>query len=156
MPAPVPEPDQATVYCHLAGVTNLAVAVGSTCLFTRALSIARDESGTPDPVTLAEEIRLSIDYYMAQPGAPAVGELVLPGRPRRTMAWSSSSAGLVAIPVRVPAPLENLDTSALPPVRTRAVIRSRPAWRSETTPHEAGQPSSAALPVGRAERGPVG
>jgi type IV pilus assembly protein PilM len=113
-PGPAPEPDQATVYCHLAGVTNLAVAVGSTCLFTRALSTARDEAGTPDPVTLAEEIRLSIDYYMAQPGAPAVGELVLAGPAAADDGLVEQLGGLVALPVRVPAPLENLNTSGLP------------------------------------------
>src|SRR6185295_307201 len=35
------EPDQtARVYCHLGAVTNLAVAVGSNCYFTRPLSAA--------------------------------------------------------------------------------------------------------------------
>src|SRR3954471_8051436 len=33
-----PTQELACVYCHLGGVTNLAVAVGSNCLFTRPLS----------------------------------------------------------------------------------------------------------------------
>ncbi len=34
----------ARVYCHLAGITNLAIALGSSCLFTRPLSTGRDEA----------------------------------------------------------------------------------------------------------------
>src|SRR5215211_6813599 len=38
------EPDEtARVYCHLGGVSNLAIAVGTTCLFTRPLSAVWDE-----------------------------------------------------------------------------------------------------------------
>ena len=35
--------DSARVFCHLGGVTNLAIAVGSTCLFTRPLSTNWDD-----------------------------------------------------------------------------------------------------------------
>jgi type IV pilus assembly protein PilM len=47
----------ARVYVHLGGVTNLALATGSTCLFTRPLAASVDdpESG---PEALAEEMRL--------------------------------------------------------------------------------------------------
>ena len=38
------EPAPARVYCHLAGVTNLAVGVGNTCVFTRPLAT------DPEPV----------------------------------------------------------------------------------------------------------
>ena len=72
--------DAARVHCHLAGVTNLAIAVGSACLFTRALSSpwsGEDVEGAA--MALADEIRLSIDYYMAQPEAREVSELILSG-----------------------------------------------------------------------------
>src|SRR3954453_3010673 len=69
----------ACVYCHLGGVTNLAVAVGSNCLFTRPLSTDWAEVGDHVASTLAEEIRLSIDFYMAQPDARPVGEVQLSG-----------------------------------------------------------------------------
>src|SRR3954471_2201363 len=36
------EPAPARVYCHLGGVTNLAVGVGNTCLFTRPLATVWD------------------------------------------------------------------------------------------------------------------
>lgn len=42
---------------------------------------SRDETGALEPLSLAEEVRLSIDFYMSQPGSPAVGELC-PLRPR--------------------------------------------------------------------------
>src|SRR5687767_8032826 len=38
----VPE-DSARVYCHLGGVSNLAIAVGSTCYFTQPLSAVWDD-----------------------------------------------------------------------------------------------------------------
>ena len=64
------EPEQAArVFCHLGGVTNLAVAVGTNCFFTRPLSAVWDEDDAGS--RLADEIRLSIDYYMTQPQAQA-------------------------------------------------------------------------------------
>ena len=50
--------DSARVYCHLAGITNLAIALGSSCLFTRPLSTAWDEQDESVANALAEEIRL--------------------------------------------------------------------------------------------------
>src|ERR687894_679887 len=67
------EDESARVFCHLAGVTNLAVAVGSSCFFTRPLSAVWDEEDAGS--RLADEIRLSIDYYMTQPQAKPVGEV---------------------------------------------------------------------------------
>ena len=69
--------DTARVFCHLGGVSNLAIAVGTTCFFTRPLSAVweDDDAGS----RLADEIRLSIDYYMTQPQAKPVGEVVLSG-----------------------------------------------------------------------------
>jgi type IV pilus assembly protein PilM len=107
------EEDSSRVYCHLGGVTNLAVAVGSTCFFARPLSATWSD---PDASSLlADEIRLSIDYYMAQPRAKQVGQIVLSGP-------GSSDEGLVqqlgielGLPVEVAGPLGTLDSSALAP-----------------------------------------
>ena len=105
--------DTARVFCHLAGVTNLAIALGSTCLFTRPLSAVWDDEDAGS--RLADEIRLSIDYYMTQPQARPVGEVVLSGP-------GSADGGLVenlglhlGIPVQVAAPLGQVDASALAP-----------------------------------------
>src|SRR3954469_24422452 len=40
---PADSAESARVYCHLAGVTNLAIAIGPICLFTRPLSTAWQE-----------------------------------------------------------------------------------------------------------------
>lgn len=71
--------EPARVYCHLAGVTSLAIAIGPACLFTR--SLATRWTGDVDDVAaaLADEVRMSTDYYMAQPGARPPHELVLSG-----------------------------------------------------------------------------
>src|SRR5947209_4926878 len=45
------------VYCHLGGVTNLAIALGSICLFTRPLSTTWHEDDDELAAALAEEIR---------------------------------------------------------------------------------------------------
>jgi type IV pilus assembly protein PilM len=103
--------DAARVFCHLAGVTNLAIAVGSSCFFTRPLSATwHHEDAGPQ---LADEIRMSIDYYGTQPQARPVGEVVLSGP-------GSSDAGLVGslthhlgIPVHVAAPLGHIDSFGL-------------------------------------------
>jgi type IV pilus assembly protein PilM len=105
--------ESARVFCHLAGVTNLAIAVGSACLFTRPLSTVWDE---PDAGSrLADEVRLSIDYYMTQPQAQPVGEVVLSG-PGSGDEELVESLGLhLGLPVRVAWPLGGLDSSALAP-----------------------------------------
>lgn len=64
-------------YLHLGGVTQLAMAAGSTCLFTRTLAASWGDGQAVD--VLADEMRLSIDYYRAQPRAPHIDELVLSG-----------------------------------------------------------------------------
>ena len=111
------------LYCNLGDVTNLAVARGATCLFTRVspfgveaiaqklaerrtltleharqwlvhvglerptseiegdqeiVTAAREtlEEGAPK---LADELRLSLDFYGAQEGAPAVERIVVAG-----------------------------------------------------------------------------
>jgi type IV pilus assembly protein PilM len=105
--------EAARVFCHLGGVTNLAIAVGSTCFFTRPLSAVWDDEDAGS--RLADEIRLSIDYYMTQPQARPVGEVVLSG-PGSADGTLVENLGLhLGIPVQVAAPLGQVDPSALAP-----------------------------------------
>jgi type IV pilus assembly protein PilM len=101
----------ARVYCHLGGVSNLAIAVGSACFFTRPLSAVWDDEDAG--ATLADEIRLSIDYYMTQAQAKPVGEVVLSG-PGSADAELVESLGVhLGLPTIVAAPLGVLDRSAI-------------------------------------------
>jgi type IV pilus assembly protein PilM len=105
--------DSARVFCHLGGVTNLAIAVGSTCFFTRPLSRLWDEEDAGS--RLADEIRLSIDYYMTQPQARPVGEVVLSG-PGSSDAQLVEGLGVhLGIPVQVAPPLGEIEPGALAP-----------------------------------------
>ena len=106
--------DSARVYCHLAGITNLAIALGSSCLFTRPLSTAWDEHDEGVANALAEEIRLSIDFYMAQPEARWVGEVVLSGPGSRRDGLVENLSGLLQLPVQIAEPLGNLDAVHFP------------------------------------------
>ena len=107
--------ESARVYCHLAGVTNLAVALGSTCLFTRPLSTPWDGEQENPAASLAEEIRLSIDFYMAQPDARPVGDVVLSGPGSEREGLADELSGLIGLPVAVANPLGDLDGGELPP-----------------------------------------
>ena len=103
--------DTTRVYCHLGGVSNLAIAVGSACLFTRPLSAVWDDEDAG--ARLADEIRLSIDYYMTQPQAKPVGEVVLSG-PGSADEHLVESLGMhLGLPTGVASPLGVLDRSAL-------------------------------------------
>jgi type IV pilus assembly protein PilM len=103
--------DTARVFCHLGGVTNLAIAVGTTCFFTRPLSAVweDDDAGS----RLADEVRLSIDYYMTQPQAKPVSEVVLSGPGSSATELTDSLDAHLGLPTSVAAPLGALDTSAL-------------------------------------------
>ena len=103
----------ARVFCHLGGVSNLAIAVGTTCFFTRPLSAVWDDDDAGSQ--LADEIRLSIDFYMTQPQAKAVGEIVLSGPGSSDGALVESVAGQLGIPVEAAAPLGQIDSSGLGP-----------------------------------------
>ena len=105
--------DVARVFCHLAGVSNLAIAVGSSCFFTRPLSTVWDEDDAGS--RLAEEIRLSIDFYMTQPQAKPVGEVVLSGPGSSDDGLVEDLAEHLGIPVEVAAPLGQIDASGLGP-----------------------------------------
>jgi type IV pilus assembly protein PilM len=112
---PADTAETARVYCHLGGVTNLAIALGSTCLFTRTLSTAWDVQEDENIAgALAEEIRLSIDFYMAQPEARWVGEVVLSGPGARNAGLSEELAGLIEMPVTVAEPLGMVSGGNLP------------------------------------------
>lgn len=103
--------DSARVFCHLGGVTNLAIAVGSGCYFTRPLSATWEDDDASS--RLADEIRLSIDYFMAQPQPKPVGEAVLSGPGSRNEDLVRDLGIHLGLPVRVAAPLGVLDGSGL-------------------------------------------
>jgi type IV pilus assembly protein PilM len=103
--------DSARVYCHLGGVSNLAIAVGPACLFTRPLAAVWDDDGAG--AQLADEIRLSIDYYMTQSQAKPVGEIVVSGPGSADQELVESLGVHVGLPTMVAAPLGVLDRSAL-------------------------------------------
>jgi type IV pilus assembly protein PilM len=105
--------EEARVFCHLAGVTNLAIAVGSTCYFTRPLSAVWDDEDAGSK--LADEIRLSIDYYMTQPQAKPVVEVVLSGPGAAEKELAEDLETHLGISVRTAAPLGAIDGSALGP-----------------------------------------
>lgn len=103
--------ESARVLCHLGGVTNLAIARGTACFFTRPLAATWDEEDAG--AKLADEVRLSIDYYMAQPQAKAVSEVVLSG-PGSGDGQLVESLGLhLGLDVIVAPPLGRLDASAV-------------------------------------------
>ena len=102
--------DHARVYCHLAGVTNLAIAHGSSCVFTRPLSTAWDSYEDDTAASLAEEIRLSIDYYIADPDVRFAGDVVLSGPGSQREGLAEELGRLLALTVSVADPLANLET----------------------------------------------
>ena len=116
-PSPEPVADElatdqsACVYCHLGGVTNLAVAVADECLFTRPLSTDWREEGDLVAAALAEEIRLSIDFYMAQPDARPVGEVQLSGPGSAIEGLAEDLSALIHLPVAVADPLGGLEVN---------------------------------------------
>ena len=108
-----PQPDDsARVYCHLGGgLTNLAIAVGSTCLFTRPLPAGEQADGAA--AALAEEVRLSIDFYMGQPDARWVGDVVLSGPGSVAAGLADELAELIGLPVSVADPLGGIEAGSV-------------------------------------------
>lgn len=102
-------PQSARVFCHLGGVSNLAIALGSSCFFTRTLSTPFDAEGAG--ARLADEIRMSIDYYMAQPAALAVGDVVISGEGAHDAGLVDEIGTQLSIPVSASSPLGALDSS---------------------------------------------
>jgi type IV pilus assembly protein PilM len=105
-------PPSARVFCHLGGVSNLAIAVGSSCLFTRTLSTPHGADGAAP--RLADEIRLSIDYYMSQPNALPVGDVLLSGEGSRDATLVEGVGAQLGLPVAAASPLGALDPADLP------------------------------------------
>ena len=105
-------PDEvARVFCHLGGVSNIAIAVGTSCFFTRPLAAVWDDEDAAS--RLADEVRLSIDYYMTQPQARPVGEVVLSGPGSSDVHLVDSLGVHLGIPTSVAVPLGGLDSSVL-------------------------------------------
>jgi type IV pilus assembly protein PilM len=110
---PLGAPDTARVFCHLGGVTNLAIAVGSSCVFTRPLSTVCDGDSEDVATSLAEEIRLSIDFHMAQPDARPAGDVLLSGPGAVRPGLADELGALIGLPVSVAEPLGGLGTGAV-------------------------------------------
>ena len=106
--------DSARVFCHLGAITNLAIAVGSNCLFTRPLATRADDSGVIDGFALAEEIRLSIDFYLAQPETRPVREVVLSGPRAAADGLAEQLASATGLEIVAAEPLGSYDRAALP------------------------------------------
>jgi type IV pilus assembly protein PilM len=104
-------PQAARVFCHLGGFSNLAIARGTSCFFSRALSTHFDAEAAG--ARLADEIRMSIDYYMAQPAALAVGDVVISGEGARDTALVAEVGERLGIPVEASRPLGTLDPSVV-------------------------------------------
>ena len=117
---------------------NLAIAVGPTCYFTRPLAAVWDDDDAGS--RLADEIRLSIDYYMTQPQARPVGDVVLsgPGSVRRRAGREPRPPPR---PARPPSPRRSACSTrrARAPARIRTASRSPPVWRWERR-HEGRKP----------------
>ena len=108
-----PPADNARVFCHLSGVANLAIAVGESCLFTRPLSTLWDEEHAA--ARLADEIRLSIDYYMAQPNARSVGDVMVSGPGSQDEQLVQELGVHMGLPTTVADALGGLDGTAVGP-----------------------------------------
>lgn len=104
----------ARVICHLGGVTNLAIAVGSTCVFTRPLRASWDTEDEEAASSLAEEIRLSIDFHMAQPQARPVDRIVLSGPGAADGRLAAELAARAGLDVTVAEPLGSLGNHTIP------------------------------------------
>lgn len=104
-------PQAARVFCHLGGVSNLAIARGTSCFFSRTLSTPFDAEGAG--ARLADEIRMSIDYYMAQPAALAVGGVAISGAGARDEQLVADIGARLTMPVAASSPLGALDASGV-------------------------------------------
>lgn len=109
--APQPGAD-ARVYCHLGGVANVAVGLGPVCLFTRPLPA--DWHGEDGLETLAEELRMSIEYYRAQSDAPPVGELVISGPGARIEGLPQRLGELIGLSAVAAEPLGRMSSAPFP------------------------------------------
>jgi type IV pilus assembly protein PilM len=102
----------ARVYVHLATLTNLAVAIGEDCVFTRPLATVWDGGSSEFVTALSEEIRLSIDYYQGQGDTRSVGDVVISGPGARREGMAQEIAPLVGYDVVVAPPLGRFESWA--------------------------------------------
>jgi type IV pilus assembly protein PilM len=108
-----PSTGGARVYCYLASVINLAVADGSDCLFARPLAVSRDDDGEVAPAALADQVRPSIHFYMQQPDAREVTNMVLAGPGAQREGLADELGSLLSIPVEVAATPDGLPGEAV-------------------------------------------
>jgi type IV pilus assembly protein PilM len=103
----------ARAICHLGGVTNLAVAVGDVCVFTRPLQTAwSDDEDVINSV--AEEIRLSLDFYAASPEARRVEAVVLSGPGAEDESVRDALEQRTGLAVSIAEPLGGLGSHTVP------------------------------------------
>jgi len=95
-------------------VTNLAIAAGPVCLFTRPLQTvwSPDDEGVAS--SLSEEIRLSIDYHGAQANAAPVDSIVLSGPGAHDPLLAEALGARTSLPVSVGEPLGPFAVDAVP------------------------------------------
>jgi type IV pilus assembly protein PilM len=105
----------AKVLCHLGGTSNLAIALAHTCLFTRSLSTTLEQEGEHVSAALAEEIRMSIDFYATQPDAPMVEAVRLSGPGAVREGLPEQLEAMVGLPVTLSEPLGGLTAAELEP-----------------------------------------
>jgi type IV pilus assembly protein PilM len=106
--------EPARVICHLGGIANLAIAVGPLCVFTRPLSTDWSAEGERVAISLAEEIRLSIDFHMAQADARPVNKIVLSGPGASDERFATELGYRAGLEVMVAEPLGTLGTHTVP------------------------------------------
>jgi len=98
---------------HLGGVTNMAIAVGDVCLFTRPLHTAWEDD---DAVvsSVAEEIRLSLDFYAGSPEARRIESVVLAGLGAEDDKVREALQQRTGLEVSIAEPLGGLGTHTVP------------------------------------------
>lgn len=98
---------------HLGGVTNMAIAVGDVCAFTRPLHTAwADDEDVVNSV--AEEIRLSLDFYGGSPDARRVESVVLAGPGAEDDHVREALQQRTGLDVSIGEPLGDLGTHTVP------------------------------------------
>jgi type IV pilus assembly protein PilM len=112
---PDPPSDSAVVHCHLAGIVNLAIAVGEDCLFTRPLATDWAGAGLDIAPALAEEVRLSVDAYSLSPDARPVTTVSLSGPGAELEGLADQLKEATGLEVSVAPPLGMIAPLGLPP-----------------------------------------
>ena len=95
-------------------MTNLAVAVGDVCVFTRALQTAWAADDEDVAHSIAEDVRLSLDYYAASPDTRRVESVVLCGPGAEDDSMRQALADRIGVEVIVGEPLGGLGGHTIP------------------------------------------